>query len=373
MKATASEAATVSPAQVAERSDDADAFLLDVRRERDYEKWHIDGAYNVPLYDQLLAKDYDGLEAAIEAGEIPSDVPVYVVCVAGVTSARAAGFLRERGYDAASMTDGMRGWGRVHLAYDVKDADGVIQVVRPGTGCLSYVVHDDGEAVVVDPSLYVQEYVDIARECDLEIVGVVDTHAHADHVSGGRRLAAELTVPYFLHEADGGHLDWYVSIEGGDLIAVGERALEVVHTPGHTPGSVSLRFGNALLSGDTLFVRSVGRPDLEDDDEAAVRRAAARLFATLREIAAMPDETLVLPGHFSSETDRPLATTLGELRTTNDLLAIDSEAAFVERVVEGLGETPANYRRIKRVNWRLEPLGEETAQLELGPNNCAAN
>lgn len=141
----------------------------------------------------------------------------------------------------------------------------------------------------------------------------------------------------------------------------------------HTPGSVSLRFGNALLSSDTLFVRSVGRPDLEDDDEAAIRRAAARLFATLREIADMSDETLVLPNHFGNETDRPLVATLGELRTTNDLLAIDSEAAVVERVVEGLGETPANYRRIKRVNWGLEPLGEETARLEFGPNNCAAN
>lgn len=361
----------MSPAQVAER-DDSGVFLLDVRCERDYERWHIDGAYNLPIYDQLLGKEYTGLEAAIEAGEIPSDDPVHVVCVAGITSARAAAFLRERGYDAVSMADGMLGWGRLHLAYDVEDAEGVIQVVRPGTGCLSYVVHDGGEAVVVDPSLYVREYVDVARERDLEIVGVVDTHAHADHVSGGRSLAAELAVPYFLHEADGGRLDWYVSIEGGDSIAVGDRALEVVHTPGHTPGSVSLRFGDALLSGDTLFIRSAGRPDLEDSDESTVRRAAARLFTTLREVAAMPDGTIVLPGHFSSETDRPLAAMLGEIHTTNELLVIESEAAFVERVVEGLGETPANFRRIKRVNRGLEPLGEETAQLELGPNNCAA-
>jgi glyoxylase-like metal-dependent hydrolase (beta-lactamase superfamily II) len=366
----ASRAAAVSPAQVAEIGD-GEVFLLDVRRERDYEKWHIDGAYNVPLYDQLLEKEYDGLEAALD--ELPSDRPIYVVCVAGITSARAAAYLRERGYDAVSTADGMRGWGRVHQVYDVEGAEGVIQVVRPGTGCLSYLVHDGGEAVVVDPSLYVREYVDAARERDLAIVGVVDTHAHADHVSGGRTLAAELTVPYFLHGADGGQLDWYVAVEDGTRIAVGERVVEVVHTPGHTPGSVSLRFGDALLSGDTLFVRSVGRPDLEDGDQRTVRRAAARLFATLQAVSEMPDGTLVLPGHFASETARPLATTLGELRTTNELLAIDDEATFVERVVGSLGETPANYRRIKRVNWGLEPFTEETAQLELGPNNCAAN
>ncbi|WP_336363972.1 MBL fold metallo-hydrolase [Halalkalicoccus salilacus] len=365
-----SRATAVNPARIAELGDDAEVFLLDVRRERDYEAWHIDGAYNVPLYDQLLRKDYGGLEAALD--EIPSNVPVYVVCVAGITSARAAAFLRDRGYDAASMVGGMRGWGRVHRSYDVEGADGVIQVVRPGTGCLSYLVYDDREAVVVDPSQYVQEYIDVARERELEIIGVIDTHAHADHVSGGRTLAAELAVPYFLHEADGGHLDWYVSVRDGDRIAVGDRFFEVVHTPGHTPGSTSLRFGGVLLSGDTLFIRSVGRPDLEDDDDAAVRQAAGQLFTSLREIADLPDETVVLPGHFSNETARPLVTTLGELRTTNELLVIDSEEAFVERVVESLGETPANYRRIKRVNWGLEPLSEETAQLELGPNNCAA-
>lgn len=367
----ATRATAVSPARVAELGDDAEVFLLDVRRERDYERWHIDGTYNVPLYDQLLEGNYRGLEAALD--ELPSDVPIYVVCVAGITSARAAAFLRERGYDATSMADGMLGWGRVHRAYEIEDADGVIQVVRPGTGCLSYLVHDGGEAVVVDPSLYGREYLDVARERELEIVGVVDTHVHADHVSGGPQLAATLAVPYYLHDADGEHLDRYVSVENGDRIAVGDRALEVMSTPGHTPGSVSLRLGDVLFSGDTLFIRGVGRPDLEDGDEATVRRAAARLFTTLREVSDMPDETLVLPGHFSSEPVRPLVTTLGELRTANELLTIDGEKAFVDVIVESLGETPANYRRIKRVNRGLEPLTEETAQLELGPNNCAAN
>lgn len=367
----ASEATAVSPVQVAALGD-AEVFLLDVRRERDYERWRIDGAYNLPIYDELLRRDYRGLEEAIDAGALPADGSIYVVCVAGITSARAAEFLRERGYDARSVADGMSGWGRVHLSSEIEDVEGVIQVIRPGTGCLSYLVHDDGEAVVVDPSLYVREYVDLARERDLEIVGVVDTHVHADHVSGGRTLAAELTVPYLLHEADGGSLDRYASIEDGDRIAVGERTLEVIHTPGHTPGSVSLRFGNALLSGDTLFVRSVGRPDLEDGDEVAVRRAASRLFASLRAVGDLPDGTLVLPGHFDGETVRPVATTLGALRTENELLRIGSEAAFVERVVEGLGETPANFRHIKRVNRGLEPLDRESAHLELGPNNCAA-
>lgn len=364
-------AVEVSAAQVAARTGESDVFLLDVRRERDYETWHIEGTHNLPIYDQLLKKEFSGLEAALS--EIPLDETIYVVCVAGITSSRAAEYLRRHGYDAASMTDGMFGWGRLHQTYDVPGTEGIIQVLRPGTGCLSYVVHDDGEAVVVDPSLYTAEYLDVARENGLEIVGVVDTHAHADHVSGGRALATELGVPYFLHEADSGRLARYVAIDEGDAIAVGERTLGVMHTPGHTPGSVVLRFGDALLSGDTLFVRSVGRPDLEDESERAVRAAAEDLFTSLERLADLPDGTTVLPGHFSTETMRPLATDLGTVADVNELFGTRDREAFVETIVRSLSTKPANYQRIKKVNWGLEPLSEETAALEFGPNNCAAN
>lgn len=81
-------------------------------------------------------------------------------------------------------------------------------------------------------------YLDAADKRRTEIVGVVDTHAHADHISGGRSFADELDVPYYLHD-DGGELEEYTSIEDGETISVGDRAIEVLHTPGHTPGIVS--------------------------------------------------------------------------------------------------------------------------------------
>ncbi|WP_254538808.1 MBL fold metallo-hydrolase [Halomarina litorea] len=364
--------------EVAQRvqDDGADPFILDVRREEDYEEWSIPGSTNLPVYDELLDHDFSTLEEHLD--ELPEDEEIVVVCVAGITSARAAEFLREHGYDAESIDDGMNGWGRVHRQYEVEGAEGVVQVVRPGTGCVSYLVHDDGEGVVVDPSQYLDHYLNAAEERDVEIVGVADTHAHADHVSGARRLAGELDVPYYLHGEDVASLDRVNELADGDTITVGDRELVVRHTPGHTPGSVSFEFGDALLSGDTLFLRSVGRPDLEDSSEDAVRTAASRLFESLEELTDLDDGTVVLPGHFSDEAVRPLATELGELKaeSTNELLSYveeGDEEAFVETIVESLADEPANYNEIKQINWGKEQPGDDVEELELGPNNCAAN
>ncbi|WP_435157463.1 MBL fold metallo-hydrolase [Haladaptatus sp. DFWS20] len=367
-----------APSEVAQQvqNDDETLFVLDVRREEDYEEWQIPDSRNLPIYDELLKYDYSTLENHLD--ELPEDEEIAVVCVAGVTSARAAEFLRKHGYDAESIDDGMNGWGRVHRQYHIDAADGVVQIVRPGTGCISYLVHDGDEAVVVDPTQYVDEYLQIADDRDLNIVGVTDTHAHADHVSGARRLAGELDVPYYLHDEDTGELDGVTEIADGDTIQVGDRKLDVHHTPGHTPGSVSFEYGDVLLSGDTLFLRSVGRPDLEDSSEDAVRTAASRLFDSLDDLTDLDDETVVLPGHFSDEDVRPLATQLGELQANsiNELLSYvedDDESAFVETIVESLADEPANYNEIKQINWGKKQPDGDVESLELGPNNCAAN
>ncbi|MFT4884357.1 MAG: glyoxylase-like metal-dependent hydrolase (beta-lactamase superfamily II) [Natronomonas sp.] len=369
----------IEASEVARRlaDDDAEApFVLDVRNEDEYEEWQIPGSTNLPVYNELLQYDYSGLEDRLEA--LPKDEEIAIVCVAGITSDRAAEFLRNHGFDAKSVINGMSAWGRVHREYDVPSTDGIVQIVRPGTGCVSYLVHDGDEAVVVDPTQYVDRYLNAANDRNLDIVGVADTHAHADHVSGARRLVGELDIPYYLHSEDAGELDVVTEIADGDTISVGDRDLDVLHTPGHTPGSVSFRFGDALLSGDTLFLRSVGRPDLEDSSEDAIREASGRLFDSLDGLTDFPDDTVVLPGHFSDEEVRPLATELGDLQaeTTNELLSYvedGDEEAFVETIVESLSDQPANYNEIKQINWGKEQPGRNVEALELGPNNCAAN
>ncbi|WP_248910805.1 MBL fold metallo-hydrolase [Halocatena marina] len=370
---------TVAPSEVARcvhENDTKDLFVLDVRNKDDYDEWQIPGSMNIPIYDELLEYDYSTLETQLE--ELPEDEEIAVVCVGGITSARAAEFLREHGFDAKSIDGGMNGWGRVHRQYEVEDVDGVVQILRPGTGCVSYLVYDDGEAIVVDPSQYIDQYLNAADERGLEIIGVADTHAHADHVSGARQLSGELDVPYYLHEDDAGDLEMITALEEGETLTVGERQLDLIYTPGHTPGSVSFQFGDALLSGDTLFLRSVGRPDLEDSAEVAVREAADQLFDSLSRLTNLDDDSIVLPGHFSDEEIRPLATQLGKLReeTTNELLSYvedGDETAFIETIVESLADEPANYNEIKQINWGKEQPSGDADTLELGPNNCAAN
>jgi glyoxylase-like metal-dependent hydrolase (beta-lactamase superfamily II) len=364
--------AAIEPAELDERLGSDGPLVLDIRHEEEFADSHIPGSENVDVYDELKTGSEDAKDAL---ADLPSDEEIVTVCALGGVSQTATEVLRDLGYEARTLVDGMAGWSRVHRHAPVDaDLDGrLVQVARPGTGCLSHVLVSDGEAAVFDASQYAEIYGAVLDEHDAALIGVFDTHAHADHVSGGRFLAERYDVPYHLHEADSGALSEYAPLADGDEIAVGGRALGVVHTPGHTPGSVSLRVGDGLLSGDTLFIASVGRPDLEDDDEAAVREAARDLHASLERLRDLPADTLVLPGHFTDQTDRPLATTLGGLAADNDLFATRDREAFVDAVVAGLSDTPANYERIKRINRGQEAADGEAADLELGPNNCAAN
>lgn len=359
------------PREIAERQYDDSLFILDVRNADEFEEWHVDGSVNLPIYDQLLDGNFIGLEANLDM--LPENKEIAVMCVAGVTSARAADFLQDHGYDAQSISNGMNGWGRVHIPYSHPDSTDIIQIVRPGTGCISYLVHDDNEAIVIDPSLYIDEYLNIADDHDLDLIATIDTHAHADHISGGPALRDDLGIPYYLHSADSGELDAFTPLDDNDIIPIGNRELEVIHTPGHTPGSITLQFENGLLTGDTLFIRSVGRPDLEGSAETEIRTAAHDLFASLQRVAAKSDDLIVFPGHYSDESIRPVATSLSELKSENELFGMSDKDRFVDTIVESLSDKPANYNRIKAINWGKEPVSEEAATLELGPNNCAAN
>lgn len=359
----------IDPAEIAARLGNDDFYLLDVRREDDYDAWHIDGSHNLPIYDHLLDEDTRPLERHIE--EFPRNKEIVVVCVAGITSALAAEVLREHGFTARSVTNGMRGWGTLYRPFSIETLPGVTQILRPGTGCISYIIADDGEAIVIDPGMHTGVYWDLTDRRNLEIIGVVDTHAHADHISGGRALAAKHDTHYYIPAEDAGDIDSYSPLADNDTLGVGDLAIEVLSTPGHTRGSISLRYSSAVLSGDTLFVESVGRPDLGGREELA-REGARMLFDSLVRLADLPADTLLLPGHFSDEPMRPVVAPLRDVGATNDLFRSADRGQFIRTLLEDLPETPANYETIKRINTgRTEPA-EDAADLELGPNNCAS-
>lgn len=369
------------------RIDAGDPLLVvDVRNDVDFQRWRLEGArpvetVHVPYFE--FVEDEEGATARLP----PADGrELAVLCAQGGSSEYVAGVLRERGFAARNVKGGMVAYGealfpvRVPLFPQDEGALELWQVNRRGKGCLSYVVIAGGEAVVVDPSRHAEWYASFLDGRGAKLVQVVDTHVHADHVSGGAALAARTGARYFVTAGRDGVVKHPVQPLGdGEVIRLGGGVTveaRAVATPGHTPGSISLMVnGRYLLSGDTLFVAGVGRPDLGGEVEAWARA----LHRTLTErIAALPDGVLVLPGHYGSSAEvrraGVVAEELGTLRKTVPELRPGSEESFVALMREGARPAPEAYARMVKVNLGVESVEPaRAAEWELGRNECAAS
>lgn len=349
-------------------------LVLDIRHRKEFEDWHIPGSEHLDVYDEL---QQDPTAAAKALSELPGEREIVTVCTVGVVSDQATELLNENGYEAKTLAGGMNGWSRVHLAEPVYDSDDchLVQVARPGKGCLSYILVSDGKAAVFDPSHYAEEYETRITEYDAELVGVFDTHAHADHVSGGRKLADRNDVPYYLHPTDTVDIEAN-TLADGQTVTVGIIDVTAIHTPGHSPGGVTYAVnGEVLLTGDTLFHGSVGRVELgveagiEDTD---VEENAATLYDSLQRLRQYDGDPLVLPAHDPGSPEPPVAARLSEVERRNDDLRLDREA-FIAKLASDIPDHPPNFQRVKRANIGLESVpAEELSDLELGPNRCAA-
>lgn len=226
-----------------------------------------------------------------------------------------------------------------------------------------------------DPSIHLDEYEAVIEDNDADLVGVFDTHAHADHVSGGQHLAERYDVPYYLHPADATDLE-VAPLANGEKRSLGDVEIKVIHTPGHSPGSVSFALDDEVLfTGDTLFHESVGRVELGVEaglEDVAVEDNAAALYDGLQRLRKYGDDPLVLPTHDPGSPDPPVSARMSEVENRNDGLGRAREA-FVESLASDIPEHPSNFQRIKRVNVGVETLPKDDLEdLEQGPNNCAA-
>jgi len=350
--------------------------VLDIREAEEFASWGIPGAVNLPVYHALRS---GRAESFLEgAHRIPRDRPVVAVCRQGIVSRRAAELLGSLGYQATSLKGGMRGWGGVHSEARIplrRENAVLVQVRRNGKGCLSYVVGGRAEAAVVDPSVDPSAYEAIASREGLRIRYVIETHVHADHISRGRELCQRTGARLFLPPNDRVS-DPYEPFGEGDRLRVGDVELEALATPGHTAESTCyFAADEALLTGDTLFLDGVGRPDLERGDEGA-EAAARRLWQSLRGLLNELEEKdpLVLPAHTSGPVGfdpTPVARALREVRAWAEPL-LEDEGRFVARVIGRLGAKPPNFDRIMAINeGRLSLGAADPLELEAGPNRCA--
>src|SRR5487761_1988834 len=364
---TSASRAGLSAAALAQRLGTADApLIVDVRDQDEFADWSISGARNIPL-----------AELRGRMPEIDAEREVVVVCASGGRSSTAAEMLATAGFPVRDLVGGMAAWASVYdtATVDLSDAK-IVQVRRRGKGCLSYVVGSGSEAFVVDPSLETARYLDEAAAHDWRITRVFDTHLHADHLSGARALAAATGSALHLNPADSFEFE-FEPLADGQYFELGNNVhfgVSAFTSPGLTEGSTVCEIGGrAVLTGDTLFIDGVGRPDLAEHAE----EFAHDLYRSLHtKVLALPTEALVLPAHYGDAVDirpvEPVAGTLGGLRSSLGQLGWDEEA-FVTWASSRAAPRPPNYGAIIRVNMGLDSLDEDQSrQLELGPNRCAA-
>ncbi|SHM65913.1 MBL fold metallo-hydrolase [Gracilibacillus kekensis] len=352
-------------------------FILDVRNQDAFEDWKIEGDHfdylNIPYFDLI-----DGVEDILD--KIPSDKETLVVCAKEGSSVMVAEMLSEAGKDVYYFEGGMKAWSE-HLepvkVGDLKDGGAMYQFVRIGKGCLSYMVVSEGEAAIIDATRMTDVFTNFAKEKGVEIKHVFDTHLHADHISGGRKLAEQTGATYWLPPKDAGDVTFeYAALKDGNKVTVGNTAIDInaLYSPGHTIGSTSFVVDDQyLLSGDILFIDSIGRPDLAGKAEDWVGDLRETLYSRYKELS---EDLVVLPAHFmiidELNEDGTVAEKLGTLFAENHGLNIEDEDKFRSMVTENLPPQPNAYQQIRETNMgKIIPEEEEQREMEIGPNRCA--
>ncbi len=248
------------------------------------------------------------------------------------------------------------------------------QITHDDLGCASYLIGDEdaGVAAVVDPKLDVEEYLALARYMGVRIEHILETHNHADHVSGHGRLAAATGATIHVHR-DAAPDYAHEPFDDGWELELGRVRVRALHTPGHRPEHTAFALVDtargpepwAVLTGDTLFVGDIARPDLAVDKE----EGAHGMFASLRgKLLALPGACEVWPGHLGGSLcggpgmDMKVSSTIAYELAHNDLLAEDDEDEFVARAIASLAPQPPNFQAIVALN--RGPLHSHRTEIE---------
>ena len=343
--------------------------LLDVRSIQDRADWFIPGSIYVNAYDKLRSHDKEALHGL----HLDKSVPIVTICAKGRTSRIAAAQLREQGYEAYSLEGGMQAWSlswnEARISFPKFQ---IIQVRRTGKGCLSYIIASKGEAVVVDASLSPEIYQSLLSKEKLSLKFVMETHIHADHLSRSKQVAENNKVDLFLPLPKKVSFE-FSPVQDGSIFSVGDITIKAIHTPGHTIESTCYLAGDkVLLTGDTLFVDGVGRPDLKASQEEAVERSNM-LYHSLQKIMTLDENILIMPAHASQpvEFDHvPVQATIGQIRKTIPWLKLGEEE-FVQEIQQRIPPTPDNYLAIVEKNINGDFSDIDPIDLEAGANRCA--
>jgi glyoxylase-like metal-dependent hydrolase (beta-lactamase superfamily II) len=320
----------------------------------------------------------------LDGSLIRKDTPTVTVCGHGNDSMAVARHLNDIGGNARSLQGGMTAWMQLSVPRELSppsSLDACIQFDRIGKGALGYLLISDGKAMIVDPPRAPGPYLESIEERKLTLIGVVDTHVHADYISGAPGIAQRYDVPYYLHPADAVYpydgttgTIVFTPLSDGETIPVGRATVSVMHTPGHTEGSVTLVIDSqAALTGDFLFVTSIGRPDLA----GKTAEWADALWESLQKSRrVLEPDCMIYPAHYGNHAERNEDWTIGKsfrhLMEQKQALRFDDRAEFHSWVMSKEAPFPEGYKKIKSINVGLTKVEEAEADiLEVGKNECA--
>jgi glyoxylase-like metal-dependent hydrolase (beta-lactamase superfamily II)/rhodanese-related sulfurtransferase len=355
-------------------------MILDVRNQNEFAAWQVEGTRPVETRNLPIWMAVEQIDDLVK--EIPQDT--IVVCAHGNGSDLLLDMLADEGKSCRSLEGGTAAWAELLVAKRLPTTpEGMVvwQVQRPAKSCLSYVIGVPGRnAIVIDPARFPQDYIDLAASEGMTVTHVLDTHVHADHITGGPQLAEEVGATYHVPIEDTRRAPTPFAntpLEDGVEIDLGDAKVHVlnIRTPGHTPGSTCIYIpGRYLITGDTVFVRGIGRPDLTGRAE----ELATELFHTVHDrLQPLDPATIVLPAHwsFANEIDEEglVQTPLGHIFEST-LLSEADLTAFIEQIITSLPAAPDAYDTIRLANsGRQEASAEQLEILEIGKNQCAAS
>jgi glyoxylase-like metal-dependent hydrolase (beta-lactamase superfamily II) len=305
---------------------------------------------------------------------LPKDRPIITFCAHGDAAQYSADLLRKHGFNAVALEGGMDRWSEYYEHKRAATSPEVNQIYRVAKGCISYLAVSGNDAAVIDAPRHTRAVLDLAERLKVKIIHVLDTHLHADHISGGRELARLTGAAYHVHPLDvqGASYPFMPLAEGG-RISFGSSVIEVVHSHGHTPGSTSfLMDGTLLFTGDIIMKESIGRPDLGGMSQ----QWTGDLYDTLfKRYARFGDDIVVLPSHSAGILEQGengvVKLTLGQARKSHDLFQLRNLPDFLARVRASLPENPARYQDIRKVNLGVLAADEaKQKELEIGKNLC---
>jgi glyoxylase-like metal-dependent hydrolase (beta-lactamase superfamily II)/rhodanese-related sulfurtransferase len=395
----------IDVAKVKEKLDKGeDVFILDVRTPEEHNAWK----FSYDRYQETPVIPIDRLVSSenIVSEQIPKDKEILTVCSHGNRSQMAAQVLSKMGYKVKNIKGGMAAWNQV---YDVAKLPGsnvittatmatqgteqaaVWQLRRVSKGCIGYVIAVGDAATVIDSTCDLDNSVlRLAEDNGLKITNVIDTHMHADHVSGLSTIAKRVGANAFISREEEYEpaidLGLQVTqIKDNQKIPLGDNvSLIAIHTPGHTEGSMSFvlnlhkeeeegqKTRSCIFTGDTLFVNALGRPDLQNK----AREFADKLYDTYQsKILQYPDNSIILPAHFDTNSiavkhNEPISETIGSIKRKVKLLSIPKND-FIDFMVSSVTPHPANYEKIIQINKELIPCNRiNSGDLEEGPNSC---